>query len=349
MSAAPASIRLRPLETAMAEPADDPHFIAADPADQLRPDFGRAEPVTFPATDGKACRAPVPAGHPQRGRTRTGGRAVRPDLGGQGTGRASLCRAARRRRLYLRHLRSRRFGESEGAPRYLYDPNDIIADFHAAARFLLSRDDVDPERVGALGVCMGGGYAVSLGAREKRLKAVVSVAGGYDIGGTFQRMMGPEKLGAYLASINTLVQQGLEDGDTRYVPTIAHTLDEATPIAAMPNEEAYSWYDRTSRDYAPTWSREIAAASFEPYFSYNAVAHAPLVAPTPLQIIHGSKDLFLLPEYAEATYAAAQGEKELVWIETDNHVELYDQRPFVDAAVAHALRWLDQHLKGGGG
>jgi hypothetical protein len=117
-------------------------------------------------------------------------------------------------------------------------------------------------------------------------------------------------------------------------------LSADVPIAAMPNEEAFSYYDRTSRSDAPNWSHRMAASSFGPYFIYNAVAHAPLVAPAPLLIVHGTRDLFLLPEYAQETYDAAIGPKELVWIETHNHIELYDQDPYVSEAVAHVLRWL---------
>jgi hypothetical protein len=69
-----------------------------------------------------------------------------------------------------------------------------------------------------------------------------------------------------------------------------------------------------------------------------------LVAPTPLLIVHGTGDRVLLPEYAQATYDAALGIKELVWIETHNHIELYDQQPYVGEAVAHTLRWLDRYL-----
>jgi fermentation-respiration switch protein FrsA (DUF1100 family) len=81
-----------------------------------------------------------------------------------------------------------------------------------------------------------------------------------------------------------------------------------------------------------------------PYFIYNSVVHAPLVAPTPLMVIHGTVDTALLPEHAQAAYDAAIGTKELVWIETDNHIQLYDQDPYVSLAAAEAIRWLDQHL-----
>ena len=69
------------------------------------------------------------------------------------------------------------------------------------------------------------------------------------------------------------------------------------------------------------------------------------MAPAPLLIIHGTKDLFLLPEYAQQAYDAAVGPKELIWIETHNHIELYDQNPYVSIAAAQAIAWLDRHLK----
>jgi len=96
------------------------------------------------------------------------------------------------------------------------------------------------------------------------------------------------------------------------------------------------------KDY---WSRVITAASLEPYFIYNAIVHAPLVAPTPLLIIHGTKDLALLPEFAQQAYDAAVGPQELVWMETHNHIELYDQDPYVSQACEVIVRWLGEHLK----
>jgi fermentation-respiration switch protein FrsA (DUF1100 family) len=85
-------------------------------------------------------------------------------------------------------------------------------------------------------------------------------------------------------------------------------------------------------------------ASLEPFFAYNAIVHAPLVAPTPLLLIHGTKDLFLLPEYAQQAYDAALGPKELIWIETHNHIELYDQDPYVSIAASRAVQWLNRYL-----
>jgi dienelactone hydrolase len=90
------------------------------------------------------------------------------------------------------------FGESEGEPRFHYDPWRVISDYVDAGAYMMSRDDVASDRVAVVGVCMGGGYAVGVAARERRLVACASVAGGYDMGGTFIQTMGAEGFASYL-------------------------------------------------------------------------------------------------------------------------------------------------------
>jgi fermentation-respiration switch protein FrsA (DUF1100 family) len=69
------------------------------------------------------------------------------------------------------------------------------------------------------------------------------------------------------------------------------------------------------------------------------------VAPTPLLIVHGTTDATLLPEKAQAAFDAAAEPKALAWIETHNHIELYDQDPYVGEAVGTVLRWLAERLR----
>jgi fermentation-respiration switch protein FrsA (DUF1100 family) len=239
------------------------------------------------------------------------------------------------------------FGESEGEPRFHYDPWRVIANYVDASAYLMSRDDVASDRVAVVGVCMGGGYALSVAARERRLVACASVAGGYDIGGTFVQTMGAAGFASYLRLVNEARDRERRAGERVYIPTIAHQLTEDEPIAMMPVQEAYSYYERTSREAAPNWSWRMTAASLEPYLTFNAISQAPLVAPTPLLILHGTTDTALLPEKAQEAYDAAAEPKRLVWIETHNHIELYDQDPYVSEAVGHVLRWLGElGLKG---
>jgi fermentation-respiration switch protein FrsA (DUF1100 family) len=342
------AITLRPALELAAEPVTDTHYLPSDRADLLRADLNRRTAVRF-KSDGIAL-----AGHLYRPpRAAPGDRTPALAMLGpfSSVKEQTLPHYAERladHEYTVLTFDSRGFGESDaapGRPRWHYDPNEIVQDYCNAVSYLLTRPDVDADRVGVVGVCMGGGYAVSVGARDKRVKVVASVAGGYDIGGTFQQFLGVEGFAAYFRRINDLVQREYETGDVQYVPTIARALSADVPVAAMPNEEAYSYYDRTHRDHAPTWSEQMTAASFGPYFIYNAIGHAPLVAPTPLLIVHGTRDLFLLPEYAQAAYDAARGPKQLVWIETHNHIELYDQDPYVSQAVGALVTFLDKHLE----
>jgi uncharacterized protein len=238
----------------------------------------------------------------------------------------------------------RSLGESEGEPRFHYDPWLVVADYVNAVAHVIGRDDVDARRVAAVGVCMGGGYALAVAARERRLAACASIAGGYDLGGTMQAAMGADGLAAYLRIANELHDRQRRTGEVAYIPTIARELTDDVPVAVMPNPEPYSYYERTYHDHAPTWSWETTAASLEPFLTFNAISQAPLVDPTPLLIVHGTTDTALLPEKAQAAYDAATGPKELVWIETHNHIELYDQDPYVPEAVEHVLRWLDRAM-----
>lgn len=340
VAAPAASLRIRPTTTAMTEPLDDPHYLPPDPSNLLQADPSRRTAVRF-----------------RSGPLTLAGHLYRPDDAPPEARTASIVMvgpfsSVKEQTLphYAERFQaagytvltfdSRNFGESEGEPRWHYDPNEIIEDCVSAVSYLLTRDDIDPDRIVVVGVCMGGGYSISAAARDKRVKAVASVAGGANIGGTFQQFLGVDGFAAYFRQINDLMQRQYETGEVQYVPTIARSLSPEVPIAAMPNEEAFSYYDRTSRADAPNWSDRMAASSFGPYFIYNAIPHAPLVAPAPLLIVHGTRDLFVLPEYAQQIYDAAIGPKELVWIETHNHIELYDQDPYVSEAVAHILRWL---------
>jgi fermentation-respiration switch protein FrsA (DUF1100 family) len=337
-------IRIRPTATAASEPVDDLHYLPSDTANLLHADPKRRTPVAFRSS------GLLLAGHLYRppgipGSRRTPGIVMCGPI--SSIKEQTLPHYAERLAdagYTVLTFDSRSFGESGGEPRFHYDPNQVIDDYVNAVRYLFTREDIDHDRIGVVGVCMGGGYAISAGAREKRIKAVVSIAGGFNIGGTFQQFMGIEGFNEFARKINEITMRQYLTGDTEYIPTIAHSLSEKVPMAAMPNEEAYSYYDRTHKADAPNWSEKMTAASLEPFFAYNAIVHAPLVAPNPLLIIHGTKDLFLLPEYARQAYDAALGPKELIWIETHNHIELYDQDPYVSIAASRAIQWLNRYL-----
>jgi fermentation-respiration switch protein FrsA (DUF1100 family) len=65
-------------------------------------------------------------------------------------------------------------GESGGQPRYMASPDINTEDFQAAVDFLSVRDDVDPEKIGIIGICGWGGMALNAAALDTRVKATVA-------------------------------------------------------------------------------------------------------------------------------------------------------------------------------
>jgi len=65
-------------------------------------------------------------------------------------------------------------GESEGEPRYMASPDINTEDFQAAVDFLSVQDNVDPERIGIIGICGWGGMALNAAALDTRIKATVT-------------------------------------------------------------------------------------------------------------------------------------------------------------------------------
>src|SRR5574344_2947681 len=65
-------------------------------------------------------------------------------------------------------------GESSGTPRYMASPDINTEDFQAAVDFLSTNEQVDPERIGIIGICGWGGLALNTAAIDTRIKATVT-------------------------------------------------------------------------------------------------------------------------------------------------------------------------------
>ena len=65
-------------------------------------------------------------------------------------------------------------GESGGRPRYMASPDINTEDFQAAVDYLSLREDVDPEKIGIIGICGWGGMALNAAALDTRIKATVA-------------------------------------------------------------------------------------------------------------------------------------------------------------------------------
>ena len=71
---------------------------------------------------------------------------------------------------------------------------------------------------------------------------------------------------------------------------------------------------------------------------------ADFISPPPWLMVHGRTDDYCTPEGADKTFARAGEPKDALWLETTNHIDLYDVGTSVDPAVAASEAWLARWL-----
>ena len=236
-------------------------------------------------------------------------------------------------------LDHRHFGESEGEPRQHEDPAKKMEDFKNAVSFMSSLENIDRERIGACGISMGGGYMLQLAAFDKRIKAVSIVASGLNLGDTLSEMLGREGFVNFLKEFNKARQKHYETGEVQYIPAVS---TDNKP-AAMTGDEPFEYYG-TSRAWSPGWVNRYTTESIENLMSYNAVPYAHHVSPTPLLVVHGRNDKYCFPKFAQQVYDEASEPKEILWLDTTNHIDLYDNEKYVGPAISKILKWFNTYL-----
>ena len=257
--------------------------------------------------------------------------------------------------LYARHLAEQGFitlafdaaynGESAGEPRGLEDPAHRVEDIKSAVSFLTTRAEIDPARIGLLGICASGGYAIPAAATDHRIKAVATVSG-VDVGTFFRQgydgKQSPAVLQAMLdnaAKARTAEARG--EGPQSF-PIFPDTEAAARALGQY-NYEGWEYY-ATARAYHPRSTKRMPWISVDKMATFEAFRYIDLIAPRPLLAIVGTKaDTKWM---AEEALPKAGEPKELFWIEGASHVDLYDKEQYVTPAVAKMADFYRKNLIG---
>ena len=235
-------------------------------------------------------------------------------------------------------------GESEGTPRGLEDPAHRVEDIKAAVSFLTTCDDVDPDRIGALGICASGGYILSAAAGDHRIKAVGTVSA-VDIARQF-------RLGADGTQDPTVIQGMLDAAaaartaeargeGVRSFQLFPDTAEQALALGGRHGLEGFEYY-RTDRARHPRSATALTWSSVDRLVSFDAFRFVDLIAPRPLLMIVGSEAV--TSWMAVEAFQKARGPKELHWIDGAGHVDLYDKEQYVGPAVSKLTEFFGTHL-----
>ncbi|MDT7761264.1 MAG: uncharacterized protein QOC63_684, partial [Mycobacterium sp.] len=166
------------------------------------------------------------------------------------------------------------YGESEGTPRSDEDPFTKVEDIKNAVTYLAARQDVDDARIGAVGVCAGGGYVPYAAVADRRIKAVATVSGLPDLRATVAVGDWHQIMAA---------AQGARQ---------AYALDgQAITVPFLPPGELDPWRENgkkfylTDRNQDPNWKNETLLWSYDKMVQFSAIDTIELLAPTPLLVI----------------------------------------------------------------
>ncbi|MET9040151.1 alpha/beta hydrolase [Streptomyces mirabilis] len=224
-------------------------------------------------------------------------------------------------------------GESEGEPRGLEDPAHRVEDIKAAVSFLTTRDDVDADRIGALGICASGGYVLSATASDHRIKAVGTVSA-VDIARQFRDgadgAQDPAVFQGMLAAAAAARTAEARGEGVRTFPLFPDTAEQARALGGRHAVEGCEYYC-SDRAQHPRSAKSFTWSSVDRMAFFDAFRFVHLIAPRPLLMIVGREAV--TSWMSVEAFQNARAPKELHWIDGASHVDLYDKEPHVGPAV----------------
>lgn len=227
------------------------------------------------------------------------------------------------------------WGESQGEPRNLVAPDMYVEAFSASVDFLGTRDFIDRDRIGVLGICGSGSFSIAAAKIDPRLKAIATVSM-YDMGAVtrngLKHSQSAEQRRALLQQAAEQRYSEFESGKGIFLNYLPATLPaDADPVT----REFWAFY-RTPRGAAvpkgytleQTQNRMLTSeVRFMNFYPFNDIE---TISPRPMLFIAGSDAHSR--EFSEDAYRLAAQPKELYIVPGAGHVDLYDRTDLIPFA-----------------
>jgi len=227
----------------------------------------------------------------------------------------------------------RTYGESDGQPRSTENLYMKSEDIKSAVSFMFSLEQVDENRIGAIGICAGAGYLVQTAVGDTRIKAVGTISGTLSYKGMITTSGGE----TILAMAGDARQKYDETGEVTYFPVINNPTDDSNVFA----KEAYEYYIGNQDKY-PTWINQADISSFA-LFAALDIKNVISSLSKPVLFIAGSEAM--TAQLSQTAYDNAQENKELYWIDGATHVSLYHNENQINQACDKLNDFFDDELR----
>lgn len=220
------------------------------------------------------------------------------------------------------------WGESEGQPRNAVSPDIYAEDFSAAVDYLGTRPFVNREKIGVLGICGSGSFAISAAKIDPRLKAVATVSM-YDMGGANRNAL---RHSLTLEQRKQILQEAAAQRYLEYsgkpATFTSGTVDELKADSHPIEREFYDFYRTPRGEYTPKGTSRLLTThptltsnvKFMNFYPFNDIE---TISPRPMLFIAGENAHSI--EFSEEAYKLAAEPKELFIVPTAGHVDLYDR------------------------
>lgn len=224
------------------------------------------------------------------------------------------------------------WGGSDGQPRNAVAPELYAETFSAAVDYLGTGPFADREKIGAIGICGSGSFAISAAKIDPRLKAVATISM-YDMGAANRNGLNHSLT---LAQRKQIIADAAEQryvefqgGATKYTSGTVHEITEkSNPI----EREFYDFYRTPRGEFTPAGSSPLLTThptlssntKFMNFYPFNDIE---TISPRPLLFITG--DQAHSKEFSEDAYKRAAEPKELYYVAGAGHVDLYDRVEFI--------------------
>ena len=214
-------------------------------------------------------------------------------------------------------------GESSGFPRHVSSPDIFVENFSAAVDYLGLQPFVDREKIGVIGICGSGGFALSAAQCDVRIKAVATLSM-YDMNVASRLGMDEKTVQAVKAQMARQRWVDAENGYPEYVPFFPEQpMDTVPPELEEPNAEWFRFY-ALKRGHHPNARGGFTTTSNLAMMNFPLLDYIKEISPRPILFVMGDRAHSRF--FSENAYAAASEPKELYTVADAEHIDLYDRK-----------------------